>query len=248
MRLSFIILYEHRVEHICVLIWFPQAENNLWIWTELVCVCFGCLIAMTTKEEGRGVAEPSQSVFQPEDLPANLWDFKVFSLEKADGGWILKKKVDVKMEFPCMLRLSQEGLMAGSGTYYISATHWSHVARPHINHSSKVTWTSWWLKCCCLYSPNIDISPRFSLNHEVRIINGLIIPAESEIKGISFYCLYLADGGLILHHWSSDENLLQMQTPNPDQILLTLMWQVKEFSLIIQRQKNKAAWAYKASV
>lgn len=47
-----------------------------------------------------------------------------------------------RMEFPCMLRLSQEGLMTSSGIYYSGATRWSHVARPSINHSSKVTWTS----------------------------------------------------------------------------------------------------------
>lgn len=74
----------------------------------------------------------------------------------ADGSWF-------KVEFPCMLRLSGERLMAGSRICSSGATQWSHVARPNINHSRKVTRTIWWLKCCCRYSPNIDFSPCSSL-------------------------------------------------------------------------------------
>lgn len=37
------------------------------------------------------------------------------------------------------------------------------------------------------------------LNHDVWNINGLIIPAESEIKDILFYFFFLTDGDMILH-------------------------------------------------
>lgn len=46
----------------------------------------------------------------------------------------------------------------------------------------------------------------------MRNINGLIIPAESEIKGNAFYCSFLTDGGLILHHQSTDRSSFA----NPD--------------------------------
>lgn len=44
------------------------------------------------------------------------------------------------------------------------------------------------------------------LNHEARNINGLIIPAESEIKDVPllFYYNFLTDGVLILHHPGTD--------------------------------------------
>lgn len=50
----------------------------------------------------------------------------------------------------------------------------------------------------------------FLLNHEVWNINGLIIPAESEIKGIAFfYCIFLTDGDLILHYRGTDKGILR---------------------------------------
>lgn len=56
------------------------------------------------------------------------------------------------------------------------------------------------------------------LNHDVWNINGLIIPAESEIKDILFfYFSFLTDGDLILHQ----RGTVWRQISNPPVIIVT---------------------------